>query len=563
MDGHLRNGAVVILAVMMVVVLTGFSMGEAAQAQLAEAEPKAGEAYDIGSPTLADLYVSPIGSDDNDGRSREKPLQTIGAAWSRIPAGKLSGTGYRINLLAGNYPCEGDCINYFENKQGTREFPIILRAAEGPGRVVLLGGLNLNQVSHLYLLDLALKAGREAGAAFGNNVLHIENGDHVLLRGLTLLGPQKCLNDTCNDIQEVLKVNQSQYVYLEKSELAGSYQTVLDYFSVQHGHLLGNRIHHSGGRCAYVKGGSAYLWVEGNELHDCVEAGFQAGEGSNLAFMREPWLHYEAYDIKVVNNLIHHIRGAGLSISGGYNILMAYNTLYKVGLEDEGGRPWALVQAIHGMRGCYAADEFGGNKGTQSQCQDWLDKGGWGTAALGDEQAGEWIPNRNVYLYNNLFYNPSGSTTRYVQFVVNGPVQPPKQARNLPNPSRTDENLVIRNNFIWNKIAGGGELVGDNNGSGNLGCRADNAACNEAQLAKDNFINQFEPQLVNPENGDFRLAAGGKLLGIKAVAIPDFGWKDAPASPLVPEGLLSNLVSRDFGGALRKADGVLGAFGMP
>ena len=375
--------------------------------------------------------------------------------------------------------------------------------------------MNLNQVSYLYLLDLTLKAGKEAGAAFGNNVLHIENGDHILLRGLTLQGPQKCLNDNCNDMQEVLKVNQSQYVYLEKSELSGSFQTGLDYFSVQHGHILANHIHHSGGRCAYVKGGSAYLRVEGNEFNNCVEAGFQAGEGSNLAFMREPWLHYEAYDIKVVNNILHDIRGAGLSVSGGYNILMAFNTLYKIGLEDEGGRPWALVQLIHGMRGCYAADEFNGSKGTQAQCQQLLDKGGWGTAALGDDQAGEWIPNRNVYIFNNLFYNPAGSTTRYVQFVVNGPVKPPKQARNLPSPSRTDENLVIRNNFIWNKIPGGGELVGDNNGSGNLGCRKDNPACNEAQLAKDNFINQFEPQLRDPARGDFRLAAGGNLLGIK------------------------------------------------
>jgi hypothetical protein len=55
--------------------------------------------------------------------------------------------------------------------------------------------------------------------------------------------------------------------------------------------------------------------------------------------MRTPWLHYEAYDIKVYNNVFHDIRGAGLSVSGGYNILMAYNTLYRVGGDDEGGRP--------------------------------------------------------------------------------------------------------------------------------------------------------------------------------------------------------------------------------
>jgi hypothetical protein len=526
-------------------------------------EPQPGESYRIGNPTMLDLYVSPAGNDQNNGLTREKPLQTIGAAWAMVPQGTLENTGYRINLLPGTYPCEGDCINYFDNRQGTYSFPILLRSVDGPQKVTLKGGLNLNQVSYLYLFDLTLKAGREAGAAFGNNVLHIENGDHLLLRGLTLQGPQKCLNDSCNDMQEVLKVNQSQYVYLEKSDLSGSYQTVLDYFSVQHGHILANHIHQSGGRCAYVKGGSAYLLVDGNEFNDCVESGFQAGEGSNLAFMREPWLHYEAYDIKVVNNILHDIHGAGLSVSGGFNILMAYNTLYKVGLEDEGGRPWALLQLVYGMRGCYPADEYGGAKGTQTKCQQWLEKGGWGTAALGDDQAGEWIPNRNVFIYNNIFYNPTGSTTRYVQFVVNGPIHPPKQARNLPDPIHTDKNLVIRNNFIWNKITGGGELLGDNNGSGNLGCRNDNLACNVAQLTKENFINQFEPQLRDPAGGDFRLAVGSNLLAVKSIPIPDFSWRDAPSSPLVPQGMLANQVGWDYLSNQRIVAGPLGAYYAP
>ena len=532
-------------------------------ARAASELPAPGEFYAIGSPTLMGLYVSPGGSDQNDGRSRTSPLQTIGAAWEQIPAGELSSTGYRINLLPGTYPCEGDCINYFSDRQGKYSFPIVIQAADGPGTVTLLGGLNIARVSYLYLLDLTLKAGREAGAAFGNNVLHIEQGDHILLRGLTLQGPQKCLSDQCNDMQEVLKVNQSQYMYLEKSDLSGTFQTGLDYFAVQHGHLLENHIHHSGGRCAYLKGGSAYFWVEGNEFNDCVEAGFQAGEGSNQAFMQTPWLHYEAYDIKVVNNLIHDIYGAGLSVSGGFNILMAFNTLYKVGLEDASGRPWALVQLIHGARGCYAADEFGGEKGTQTRCQAQLDQGGWGTASVGEENGGEWIPNRNVYILNNLFYNPGGSSTRYMQFVVNGPVTPPVHARNLPNPSRSDENLVIRGNVIWNKPSEGGALVGDNNGSGNIGCREDNPTCNETQLLKENTINSFEPQLRDPDHGDFHLVSGSKLLGIPALPLPDFTWADAPARPAVPPGNLINQVLRDHDRLPRVSNEPVGAYGRP
>ncbi len=515
--------------------------------------------YDMGAPVLQDLWVDPANGDDaRSGASRAQAVRTIGAAWSFIPASPTT-TGYQINLLPGDYPCEGDCINFFSDRSGTREFPVILRAAEGPGTVTLRGGLNLFKVSYLYLLDLTLWAGSEAGAAFGNNVLHIEQANHVLLRNLTLRGPVQCITDACNDIQEVLKVNQCQHIYLEDSDLSGAYQTVLDYFSVQYGHIIGNQIHRSGGRGAYVKGGSAYFLIANNEFYDCREAAVQAGEGSNLAFMRSPWLHYESYDVKIVNNVMHDIRGAGLSVAGSFNVLMAYNTLYNVGQDDESGRPWPLLQLIHGWRGCVSAEEFGGDAGTRTRGQQQLDQGGWGTAALGDENGGEFVPNRNVYVYNNVFYNPDGGT-RYVHFVVNGPVAPPAQAQNVPNPSHTDANLVMRGNVIWNALREDAGVVGDNNGSGNLGCRPENPTCNESLLLAQNHINAFRPQWVDPANGDFHPLAGGDLFALQALLIPDFSWADAPNRPAVPQGTLSNAVPFDRDGRPRAPGDPPGAY---
>jgi hypothetical protein len=516
--------------------------------------------YDIGNPTLTDLYISPAGDDGNSGDSRSEPLRTIGAAWSRIPGGPLSGTGYRLNLLPGTYPCEGDCINYFADRTGTYAFPILLQAADGPGTVTLQGGLNLANVGYLYLLDLTLRAGLESGAAFGNNVLHIENGDHILLRRLTLRGPVACITDACNDMQEVVKINQSQSVYVEQCDMAGTFQTVLDFVSVQTGHVLANHIHRSGGRCAYLKGGSAYFRVAGNEFDDCREAGFQVGEATNFPFMRSPWLHYEAYDIKVVNNVFHDIYGAGLSVNGGYNILMAFNTLYRIGLDDEAGRTWSLVQLIHGRRSCESAEEFGGDAGTQARCQALLDQGGWGTAVLGADNGGEWIPNRNVLVLNNIFYNPPGTGTHYVQFVVNGPLTPPDWTRNLPNPSTTDAGLVIRGNIIWNAPIEYAGLVGDNNGSGNIGCQPGHPTCNPTQLAAENAINTLEPQLHNPEGGDFRLVYGSSACAAGAVPAPNFGWGDAPTQPPVPPGDLDNGVPLDRDGFFRGPGSAPGAY---
>jgi hypothetical protein len=422
------------------------------------------------------------------------------------------------------------------------------------------GGLNLANLHYVYLLDLTLWAGFEAGAAFGNNVLHIENGDHILLRGPTVQGPTACITDACNDIQEVVKINQSQSVYVEQYDILGTFQTALDFFSVQTGHLLSNHIHRSGGRCAYLKGGSAYLRVADNELDDCREAGFQAGEGSNLAFMQTPWLHYEAYDLKIYNNVFHDIYGAGLSVTGGYNILMAFNTLYRVGLDDEGGRPWSLVQLIHGWRGCVPAEEFGREDGTRARCQDLLNQGGWGTAALGWDNGGDCIPNRNVLVMNNLFYNPPVTGTRYVQFVVNGPVDPPDHAQNLPEPSRTDEGLVIRGNLIWNAPLEYAGLVGDDNGSGNLGCQPANPTCNPTRLAAENTLNTLQPQLRAPAHGDYRLLPGSAACALSAVPVPDLSWGDAPPQPAVPPGDPDNAVPHDRNGWLRGAAGPTGAY---
>ena len=55
------------------------------------------------------------------------------------------------------------------------------------------------------------------------------------------------------------------------------------------------------------------------------------GQGTGLQFMTAPWLHYEAYGIRVVNNIVHDTEGAGLGVNGGYNVLIAWNTLYRVG----------------------------------------------------------------------------------------------------------------------------------------------------------------------------------------------------------------------------------------
>ncbi len=457
--------------------------------------PPDGDRYDMGTPALTEIWVDPSNGDDaNSGETRAEALASLTEAWNRIPMGSPLTIGSRILLTGGTYPPEAVPV-YFESRHASFAAPIVIEAADGPG-TVSLPSLNIFDTHYLYLLNLTISAD-------GGDVFHCERCDHLLLRGVTVTGADP---ETYN-VQEAVKINQSQYIYIEDSDISGAWDNAIDFVAVQYGHVVGSRIHNSGDWCQYAKGGSAYLRMRGNEYFDCGTGGFTAGQGTGFEFMVAPWLHYEAYDVKFTGNLLHDIDGACMGVNGGYNILLAYNTCYKVGARSH------ILEVVFGLRSC---------DGNVAQCQAYLDAGGWGTIRDGDEA--EPIPNRNVFIYNNIFYNPAGFQSAWQHFAIYAPRIPGADS-NIPWPSATDTNLQIRGNVIWNGpvdhplgVEGAGE-----------GCQPQNATCNPEQLRADNAINQFEPQLVDPENGDFRPLEGGNLAGWLTVPIPDFTWEDAPA----------------------------------
>ena len=504
------------------------------------------DAYDIGNPTLSELYVAPTGADTNPGTSATQPLRTLTEAWARVPL-TPSTTGYRINLLPGVYPCEpGEpdaCNNFFSDRTGVYAFPVIIRALNGPGSVTLRGGLNLRKVQYLYLLDLTLVGGGVLPTnSAGNNLLHLDASSHVLLRGLQVRGPD-CPTDACNNLQEVLKVNQTDYLYVEGSEFGGAWHSTVDYFAVQYGHFLRNRLHTAGQWCMYVKGGSAYLRIAGNELFGC-QLGFQAGQAANLAMMRSPWLHYEAYDIKFVNNLLHDLPGVGMSVAGGYNILLAYNTLYRVGTDTNTG--YGLVQLVHGERNCTPTDEL---PDPAPNCRAFANLGGWGPTAYSESLP--TIPNRNVLVANNLAYNPAPGRTLYTHFSLAGPIAPPAGFANVPNPVTTDDNLVFTGNLIWNgppEHPLGVEAA----------CLPSNPTCNETRIRADNTINTVEPRLASPDCGDYHLDADS--LAVPNTTMPPSVPAWGPFTPVVPDGTLANQVTDDYLGFTRGATSPPGAY---
>lgn len=482
--------------------------------------------YEIGSPNVVDLWLDPVsGNDANDGLSREKGVKTLSAVWNRIPANTtLTTNGYRINVLPGSVPCEGACRNYFSGRFGTQQFPIIIRPANGRGTVIFQGGLNISNVKYLYLIDLNLIAGG-ANGKFADNVLHIDRSDHVLMKGLTVMGVSQ------SEFKEVVKVNTSQHIYLEDSEISNCFQSAVDFVAVQYGHILNNRIHDAGSWGMYLKGGSAYFRIESNEIYKTL-FGFSAGEGSGISYLVPPFIHYEAYDIKFINNVLHDMPGTGLAVTGGYNILLAHNTLYRIAYNTPNGPGYGLITIFHGNRTC---------SDTAEACQRMVSQGAWGPNQPSTEYIGGVIPNRNVFIYNNLFYNPASYRTLWGHFSIYGSRTRPANHPNLADFLPTDENLQIKGNVIWN---GPAEMpLGIEHES--WGCQPSNPTCNPTQLKADNVINAFEPQIANPDAGDFRINSGSNLANAKSQAIPNFGWGDAPSNPAVPVGNLSNTIDHD------------------
>lgn len=486
-----------------------------------EARAPAYELYATGSPLLRDIWVDPVnGNDANDGASPAAAFRTISAAWNDVPMNVVLSEGVRINLQPGSYP-ESSIPVYLESRYGAYDAPIWIRGNGARGQIVLLGDLNIYDARYLYIESLTINV--------NGDVLHCELCDHLLLRNVDFRGN--------GDAHETVKINQSQYLYIENSDLSGSYENVIDFVSVQYGHIVKNKIHGGDDWCAYVKGGSAYIRVEGNVIYNCGTGGFTAGQGTGFEYMSSPWLHYETYDVKFVNNVIHDVEGACFGVNGGYNILMAYNTCYRVGSRSH------VVEVVFGGRSC---------DGDAAQCNANRLAGGWGTNSIGDEEP---IPNRNVYIYNNIVYNPAGFQSVWQHFAIYGP-RAPAGGSNIPNPAKTDVNLRIRGNIVWNGPAGHPLGIEDSS----EGCRPANPTCNETQLRADNAINVIQPQLVNPAGGDFRPVTGGNVFTAATYPIPDFTWSDAPILPSVPLGILSNAVDADAAGTTRTTISPPGAY---
>ena len=431
-------------------------------------------------------------------------------------------------LSAGSYRDRMPPNGWMASRYGTFQCPIIIQSADAVGSAIIANVTCCCR--YTYLIGVRI----EASGAENDNALHLAGCNHILVRQVQVVGTGDVYAYTTP--KEALKANQCQYVYIEDSDLSGGWDNALNCVAVQYGHVTNNRIHRALEWCICLKGGSASLRIEGNEIYDSGVGGFVAGQGTGFEWMVSPWLHYEAYDLKFINNIIRDIEGpSGIGVNGGYNILLAYNTLYRVGRTDH------TMEFVHGLRGCDGENT--------AACAANLKAGGWGTVRTGWENQ-QPIPSRNVFVYNNIVYNPPGYQSQWQQFAF-APPQTPASDSNIPSPSRADTNLQIKGNIIWNGPPGL-PLSGDYIPA--------TPTCNADQLVRENAINTLQPQLIDPAQGNFRPVPAGNVFTSAVFPLPRFPGGDRPQPPLAPEGDLSNTVLYDYDGIPRTSPSPPGAF---
>jgi hypothetical protein len=476
-------------------------------------------AFEIGAPTWSDVFVDPVnGNDENTGLTRTNALATIERAFLNLPEG-FQDRAVRIRLMPGAHP--GARVT---NRNGAPEYPILIEPAQ-PGQATIRGaagdgpgGLHFSLCNHVYLQNLMIEAATAEAVRF-------EDSTHCLVRSCRLVGAAG------TNAGAIATTVGCQHQYFEDCQFNGRPTAALEVVATQWGHVVRSRIEISDGAAVVLRAGSANWLFDGDEL----TRGIRIGPGSDLGEMTLPWLHYEAYHVKVMNTLVRNTADTAFEVAGGYNVLFAHNTVMR----DPGPEP-ALRFGL-GARACDGTND----------CATLAVAGAWGLAG----PSTNLVPNRNVWVLNNLIFTANGGAGAGPLLNVTPPATVPTNS-NVLSPSRADDNLVLRGNVFWT----GSPSTPLGIESADSGCQE--GSCTAEQIRSENFIETLEPRFAVLSSIGFRPLAGSDFAAQCGVTLPDFDNAGAPRRPVVPSGNLRNVVIRDFTGRGRPLNSVPGAW-MP
>lgn len=269
--------------------------------------------FDVGVTYSRELYVSPAGSDSNDG--------SMGAPLATIRAGLMRATpGTRVNVLAGTYAGGGS----FANLAGQPGAPIALSGR--PGAIIDGAGssmaLALSDARYVVLEGLTIRN----TVPHGMNIDDVGAGaaEHLVFRNLSFSAVGNGGNNDC------LKLSGIDHFFVLGSEFSQCNQgEAIDMVGCHDGVIAGGFFHDIVVNGVQTKGGSADVLIHGNRFVDVAQRAINAGGSTGAQFFRPLTATHEAARIRVIANTFLRTGSTPVAFVGCDACVVAHNTIVE------------------------------------------------------------------------------------------------------------------------------------------------------------------------------------------------------------------------------------------
>ncbi len=275
----------------------------------------------VSSMMAGGCAVDPDAAQDLTGEAVQGIDISVAPGSSIVSAINRAQPGDRILVRAGTYNGGG-----WIERSGTASAPITVVSVDGPRAAVIQGGTESLRVGNsAYLVFDGFEVRNS-----GDNTVHIYGSHHITLRNVYA-------HDAGRN-GDVLKVNQSHHMTIERSEFArpgprsggeNPYQECLDFVDVDDSTIRDNFIHDGGSMLMFVKGGSRNTVIERNVYSQQRSGASDPMVG--LGGPTDPWLlggeQYEIINVVFRNNVIVNGLVGAIAVYDAQGAYIANNLL--------------------------------------------------------------------------------------------------------------------------------------------------------------------------------------------------------------------------------------------
>jgi hypothetical protein len=259
------------------------------------------------------IYVSPAGSDFNNGLTALTPLHSTAAAFAK------AGPGVQLNFAAGTYGCNASLINI----NGGTGSPVMINASAGPGTAQFNcnggPGLLIDGVHGLIV------EGIEIYNASGHG-FHIQTTNPAP-DGSNLSSYIVVHNTTIHNVgMAAIKNSQSLHFYAVGDTFYNTPGGQMVESVAASYVILSNNEGYNGEAFDEIKGGAFWGLIYRNCVHDSPNGIVAGGDETGTQFLIDPSVRYEAQNLRIWDNVIVNTPGFVFRVVGCQLCTIANNS---------------------------------------------------------------------------------------------------------------------------------------------------------------------------------------------------------------------------------------------